>query len=83
MVTLNTIDPTFLTNVAAAYRLLKIPTSTIPADWSWVVVSRFSGVDSLGKPIPRSSGVVELVVDAIFVDNIVDSQRRRLPGRGR
>jgi hypothetical protein len=49
----------------------------------WVVVSRFSGVDGDGKPIPRVAGVTTPVTTAIVVDNVVDSQRRRLPGRGR
>lgn len=83
VVTLNTISPTFVTNVQAGYRLLKFGGTAIPGDWSWVVVSRFSGVDVNHKPIPRTSGVVELVTDALFVDSTVDSQRRRLPGRGR
>lgn len=83
VVTLNTIDGAFITNVQAAYRLLKFGGTAVPGDWSWVVASRYSGVDVNGKPIPRTSGVVELVTDALFVDNTVDSQRRRLPGRGR
>ncbi len=83
VVTLNTIGNAFITNVQAGYRLLKFGGTTIPGDWSWVVVSRYSGVDVNGKPIPRTSGVVELVTDALFVDPTVDSQRRRLPGRGK
>jgi hypothetical protein len=50
---------------------------------SWVVVSRFSGVDSNGDPIPRAAGVTTPITSVLVVDNIVDSQRRRLPGRGR
>lgn len=50
---------------------------------SWVVVSRFSGVDGNGDPIPRAAGVTTPITSVLVVDNIVDSQRRRLPGRGR
>lgn len=49
----------------------------------WVVVSRFSGVDGNGDPIPRASGVTTPINSVVIVDNVVDSQRRRLPGRGR
>lgn len=49
----------------------------------WVVVSRFSGVDAEGKPIPRAAGVTSLINAVSLVDNDVDSQRRRLNGRGR
>lgn len=47
-----------------------------------VVVSRFSGVDENKKPIPRTSGVTHAVTGFTTADNVLDSQRRRLPGRG-
>jgi len=47
-----------------------------------VVVSRFSGVDADGHPIPRTTGVSTLVASVAIVDPVIDSQRRRLPGRG-
>jgi hypothetical protein len=49
----------------------------------WVVASRFSGVDADGKPIPRAAGVTTPIISVVVVDDISDSQRRRLPGRGR
>lgn len=49
---------------------------------TWVVVSRFSGVDSNGDPIPRVTGVTTPIVSVGTFDTTVDSQRRRLPGRG-
>jgi len=52
------------------------------AGWQWVVVSRFSGVDDSGDPIPRAAGVTTPVIDVVVVDDNVDSQRRRLTGRG-
>lgn len=47
-----------------------------------VVVSRYSGVDVNGDPIPRASGVATPVTSISYSDLNMDSQRRRLPGRG-
>jgi hypothetical protein len=47
-----------------------------------VVVSRFSGVDGDGKPIPRTTGVTTPITSFATFDTVIDSQRRRLPGRG-
>ena len=44
--------------------------------WQQVIVSRFSG------GAPRTTGVTTPVTAAFVVDPTVDSQRRRLPGRG-
>jgi hypothetical protein len=49
---------------------------------SMVVVSRFSGVDSAGKPIPKTNGSVAFITGFGTFDAVLDSQRRRLPGRG-
>ena len=49
-------------------------------DCTWVVVSRYSGMGGTPRrPIPRAAGVTTPVLSASFTDNIVDSQRRRLP----
>lgn len=53
------------------------------ADALWVVVSRFSGVTGAGVPIPRTLGVTTPITNVVVVDQTVDSQRRRLPGRGK
>lgn len=50
-------------------------------DANLVVASFYSGVDGLGKPIPRSSAVITNIDNAI-VNATLDSQRRRLPERG-
>jgi len=70
-----------LDDYVAAYTMLR---TTIAPDAlaTWVVVSRFSGVDGDGKPIPRVTGIATLITAVLFVDNIVDFQRRRLPTRG-
>lgn len=44
--------------------------------WFWVVVSRFSGGE------PRAIGEFRQITNAVAVNNAVDSQRRRLAGRG-
>jgi hypothetical protein len=49
---------------------------TYPNDAQWVVVSRFE------DNAPRTTGLTNAVIAATFVDLIIDSQRRRLPGRG-
>lgn len=46
-------------------------------DWTWSVVSLQE------NKAPRVEGLVQQVLTHVFVDNTVDSQRRRLPGRGR
>lgn len=52
------------------------------ANWTHVVVSRFSGVDVNHKPIPRAEGV-STPVTGYRCNPVAASQRRRLPGRGR
>jgi len=53
------------------------------AGFQWVIASRFSGVDpDTGKPIPRETGVITPVITVVAADLTLDSQRRRLPGRG-
>lgn len=52
-------------------------------DWTHVVASRYSGINQeTGKPIPRAAGVTTPVFSYSYYDLIIDSQRRRLPGRG-
>ncbi len=46
------------------------------------VLSRYSGVDSSHKPIPRATGILTDVTTVAATDNVIDSQNRRLPGRG-
>lgn len=46
-------------------------------DAQHVIISKFQG------KVPRPSGLVRLVTAYAFADLVVDSQRRRLPGRGK
>jgi hypothetical protein len=53
------------------------------AGWTWVVASRFSGVSGTPpRPVPRVSGIATPIVAVVVVDEFIDSQRRRLSGRG-
>lgn len=79
-VTESTVNAAVQVDALAAYNNLL--TGPIVADFEWVVVSRYSGVDAAGKPIPRAAGIATPVVSVVIVDPIVDSQNRRLPGRG-
>lgn len=45
-------------------------------DFQHTVVSRYSG------GAPRAVGLPSIVTEILYVDRFVDSQRRRLPGRG-
>lgn len=58
-----------------AYEQL-IGAGTFVAGLQWVVVSTISNGD------PRSSGLAQPVTSVIVTDPVIDSQRRRLPGRG-
>jgi len=53
--------------------------------WAQVVVSRYSGytiVDGKKVPTPRAEGITNEVNTILLTDRTLDSQRRRLPGRG-
>jgi len=74
-------DPNLLTTtrtnaIVSAYQLLLSPTYFGDTPYRLVVVSRFSN----GQP--RPAGVATPVVSILAVDRILDSMRRRLPGRG-
>lgn len=82
---INTLTTDFIGGAVAAYQqLLETGSAPLPGLYTWSVVSRYSGVDpATGKPIPRTTGIFTHVNQVVFTDNVVDSQRRRLPGRGR
>lgn len=81
VVTLNTLDPTFISDLLNAYGALEGAGTFIPG-WQWVVVSRFSGVGLDGKPIPRASGIATPVTSATMVSDKVKSMRSREVGHG-
>lgn len=53
-----------------------IPTALVSGDWTWVIVSRYS------NGAPRATGLVIPVTTVTYADRFLDSQRRRLTGRG-
>lgn len=77
----NTVNDMFRTGILAYYSALKALASENGAEM--VVVSRFSGVAPDGKPIPRVTGVTHPITGFSTFDRTLDSQRRRLPGRGK
>jgi len=72
----NEANATFVDGITAAYQALSFGGS-FDLDATWVVVSRFH------DNAPRTAGVATPVSAVVVVDNVIDSQRRRLPGRGR
>ena len=78
----NNITSAFRTALLAYYNALKAQASA--SGITMVVVSRYSGVNPITrKPIPRVEGVSTPITTFTTFDTVVDSQRRRLPGRGR
>lgn len=76
-VTGNFIDAGFATSVVDAYSELVFGGSALPDGWIWIVASSFANNE------PRPVGVFHEVMSVQVSDLVVDSQRRRLPGRGR
>jgi len=75
------VDSDYVEACVNAYTALLDAIST--AGWTWVIASRFSGVDpDTHNPIPRVAGVTTPVTNVVCTDATLDSQRRRLPGRG-
>lgn len=75
------VDPDYVEACITQYTAFMDAIST--AGWTWVIASRFSGVDpDTGDPIPRVAGVTTPVTNVVCTDATLDSQRRRLPGRG-
>jgi len=76
----NTLSSATVTALIAALDALRIDLNT--ASHPLGVLSRFSGIGTDHKPIPRPDGILTDVVSVAATDNTVDSQNRRLPGRG-
>ena len=73
----NMIDTAWALALQAAYLGLTSAGAFDPEPFNWVVASFFL------NGAPRGSAVGTIITNAIFTDLVVDSQRRRLPGRGR
>lgn len=74
-VTGNVISTALRNALTSAYEQITQITDAIPNEWFLVVASRYA------NGVARNPGIYTYVTD-VFVDTIVDSQRRRLPGRG-
>jgi hypothetical protein len=75
-VTGNTLNAGYASDFVIAYNDLLPGGVFEPDGWRWVVLSRYTA------GAPRAAGVAFAVTRALFTDLTVDSQRRRLPGRG-
>jgi hypothetical protein len=75
VVTLNTLDPTFISDVTTAYFALAGP-GTFLAGWQWVVLSR----ETAG--VLRPDGIGFPITDVVSVTNSVRSMRSREVGHG-
>ena len=80
----NSLDPAFQADIVTALSSFSGPGSLAP-NWQWVVVAQQQKNPGTPPPenIPIPGGIVTPVTQVLFVDGIVDSQRRRLPGRGK
>jgi len=74
----NTVVEGVITDITAFYTLFtpEFIESTLIPDITWVVTSFIS------DGAPRPFGATFIINTVTCVDNVVDSQRRRLPGRG-
>lgn len=68
-------DPVYVNQLVSAYRAL-LGTGS-PGSTVWGVVSYRN------NKVARPAGLFEPITAVVAVDNVIDSQRRRLPGRGR
>jgi len=75
LITLNTLDSTFVGNLISAYALL-VGAGTFVGGWQLVVCSRVTG------GVPRSIGIGIPITNVVMVGNSVRSMRSREIGHG-
>lgn len=73
-VTLNNVDATHAENIRVAIGSMRGDIAT--AGWAWVITSYQE------NKVARVTAASTIVTSVALVDTVVDSQRRRLPGRG-
>jgi|SRR6185369_15579981 hypothetical protein len=76
-ININFLDPAFMTFMVAAYEELKPGGAHDPTPYSWSVLSR------VHAGVVMANAIAVPVANVYFTDNVVDSQRRRGPGRGK
>lgn len=69
----NTVDPLVASAIEEGYNAMS---TYVTFPWQWIVLSRYF------EGAPRTEGLIQPVTNAIIVDSNLDSQRRRLNGRG-
>jgi hypothetical protein len=72
----STVTTSHANDIVAAYNQLLSPSP-------YVGTAVWSVVSTQHNKAPRTNAVVLPITNALCVDTTVDSQRRRLPGRGR
>lgn len=72
----NFVDADWASSIVNAYSDLIFPGPIVPDGWIWVVVSRVQG------GVRPAEALFHEILSTSVVDLVVDSQRRRLPGRG-
>lgn len=72
----NFIDAAWANNIVTAYQSLLFPGDIVPDGWIWVIISRVQG------GVRPAEALFHEVSSVSVVDLVVDSMRRRLPGRG-
>jgi len=75
-INVNHMDPGWMTTIENGYKFLLPGGAYDPSPFTWVVISRKSG------GLVRPAGVTTEILNAFFVDDIIDDQRRRKPGVG-
>jgi hypothetical protein len=70
----NVVGDTFITAITAALNALSENVSEV--DFVEVIVHR------VAAGVPLAEAVIFTVVEYVVVNNVIDSMRRRLPGRG-
>jgi hypothetical protein len=80
---LNTIKSTFANSLVSAFNALLTAVPAADAACEVVILSRYHGIDSGGKPIPRATGVMTPVSVYGYSNLLMDFQRRRAPGHNR
>jgi hypothetical protein len=80
---LNTIKTTYADSLVAAFNALLTAVTAADAAATVVICSRYHGIDSGGKPIPRTNAVLTPVSAYGYSNLLMDFQRRRAPGHNR
>lgn len=70
------VEPTLVASVVGAYNGM-VGNDAVVTGWHWGVYSQYH------NGVPRETGLFTSITNATVIDYVVDSQRRRLPGRGK